>query len=204
MLLPALEAARESARSTSCINNLKQTGLLLHCYADDSNEIFPPAWTGAASELPVFYGNPGYWFDFLARGGYLNGWEQVKGSDNVAIADKNAKGPAKMFICPSDPEPLLFTHTFMIYSSYGCNNKYGETVASVIKRNRIRNSSVAVMIGDSWGDPSLASYWHGRISSGYFQTGRYPAHKFMNVLFFAGNVHSVRDIKSGYTWTLEN
>ena len=38
MLLPALSAARERARATSCVNQLKQIGLKFVLYADDNNE----------------------------------------------------------------------------------------------------------------------------------------------------------------------
>ena len=37
MLLPALSAARERARSSNCVGNLKQIGLALSMYADDNN-----------------------------------------------------------------------------------------------------------------------------------------------------------------------
>lgn len=43
MLLPALNKAKERARSSICTNNLKQLGMGTQLYIDDNKEFFPPA-----------------------------------------------------------------------------------------------------------------------------------------------------------------
>ena len=42
MLLPALSSAKEKAKKTSCMNNLRQMGLALFLYADDNQDKLPP------------------------------------------------------------------------------------------------------------------------------------------------------------------
>lgn len=59
MLLPALSKARAKARAISCTNNLKQLGLQVVMYVNDSNGCLPGPWAeclyGAIKEYPYFW-----------------------------------------------------------------------------------------------------------------------------------------------------
>ncbi|HEX4415384.1 MAG TPA: DUF1559 domain-containing protein, partial [Lacipirellulaceae bacterium] len=56
LLLPAIQAARESARRAQCISNIKNVALALHNYHDSHKELPATAWlrppsaTGAATD----------------------------------------------------------------------------------------------------------------------------------------------------------
>lgn len=41
LLLPAVQAARESGRCTACANNIHQMGLAVNCFLDSSGGIYP-------------------------------------------------------------------------------------------------------------------------------------------------------------------
>ncbi|MGF0038185.1 prepilin-type N-terminal cleavage/methylation domain-containing protein [Victivallis vadensis] len=60
LLLPALNKARERARATGCLNNLKQVGSYMMIYAQDSEDCLPPTDNSKR-----------YWSVALKDGGYL-------------------------------------------------------------------------------------------------------------------------------------
>ena len=47
MLLPALARAKDKAKTTHCLNNLKQLQLCWQLYCDDSSDLVPPNGTQA-------------------------------------------------------------------------------------------------------------------------------------------------------------
>ncbi len=59
LLLPSLAAAREKARRTSCLSNLRQMSVAMESYCSDYNEYFPcwPGWGDGISEDDAA-GNP--------------------------------------------------------------------------------------------------------------------------------------------------
>ena len=57
MLLPALSAARERARSANCVNKLKQIGLATTCYASDNGDYLTPQYVHVVDADGVAAGN---------------------------------------------------------------------------------------------------------------------------------------------------
>jgi prepilin-type N-terminal cleavage/methylation domain-containing protein len=56
MLFPVFSKAREKARQTSCLSNVKQAGMAIYMYAGDYDESYPPIWSGVATNQ---YGQTG-------------------------------------------------------------------------------------------------------------------------------------------------
>ena len=69
MLLPALNKAKEKARSISCINSQKQLGLAFSMYVNDYNDYYPVHVSGTTSKGEAYIAG-GYWHHGLIVLGY--------------------------------------------------------------------------------------------------------------------------------------
>ena len=63
MLLPALSAAREKAKTADCAGGLKQLGQGTYLFTQDHDDVFPPAMYDAASQL--WADQNYYWYQHL-------------------------------------------------------------------------------------------------------------------------------------------
>jgi len=123
LLLPAVQAARESARRTTCSNNLKQIGIAAHGYSD-AQKTLPPQATSAIFRTvrgtTLFLENYGWSFlvlPFMEQGslytslsnGSVAGFSHtvtfISGTSATAAL---ARQPISTFICPTCPlAPLV-------------------------------------------------------------------------------------------------
>lgn len=116
MLLPAVQAARESARRMQCQNSLRQLGLAVHNYVS-AYDMLPNAGWPAPSVIPP--GMTAYISDYSPLAKLLAYCEQENlqdlidfsvymghvGRDDLAVALRPAAGiQVATFLCPSDGE----------------------------------------------------------------------------------------------------
>jgi len=98
ILFPVFAQAREQARKTACLSNLKQIGLASNMYVQDYDETFPFAW-GAAG--PWCYA--------------LNPYVKSAGISSSSQFPNNANS---VWHCPTDASvPSITVTTFISYSS---------------------------------------------------------------------------------------
>jgi prepilin-type N-terminal cleavage/methylation domain-containing protein/prepilin-type processing-associated H-X9-DG protein len=142
MLLPALNKAREAAKTVQCASNLRQIGLGIQMYVNDNHGYLPP---GLSRKFDARYFSYEYQ---IAKSMRLN-------SVNLEDGWKNS-----LFVCPSDNRDtadLSWEDNSKMQISYGFNGKVlyyngsdGLTVASS-KITRAKHPSELVVVTDSSG-----------------------------------------------------
>ena len=135
MLLPALSQARKTARSSACLNNLKQIGLAIGMYANDYDDNVCPARYKYVGNNSTTNSS---WMALLATGG--------QGEYNA----RNQNSPYGLVVIKSFNCPEAVTSEFS-YSSYAAN---GRLMASHTDGNEWARRQFKI---SSFSDPSAAS-----------------------------------------------
>ncbi len=179
MLLPALNKARDAARTTSCTNKLKQIGTAFALYTGDNKEFYPYSW--------MAYPQDRTWAcklsDYLKPGSVSNGYGYRSHKDT------------KIFLCPTEKHRVNCTLARHVSTddfrcmSYGYNlDFYGHKLAEV-------KSPSKHMIAADNGSRNLSQClgWALNFWENYYGTfdGRIldPRHSNqVNLLFAGGNV----------------
>lgn len=108
ILFPVFARARENARRTSCLSNLKQFGLAMMQYTQDYDETYPKASSGGMDAAP-----PG---GAQNLGGTTWAWQQLLHPYHKSL---------QIFYCPSGIDIPVSgqNRVFITYGHYGANNQ---------------------------------------------------------------------------------
>jgi general secretion pathway protein G len=181
MLLPALNKARQAAKSIACQSNLKQVGTAFAMYYSDNRGFLPSYDDGTASGS-----TPKFWFEKIDR--YLT---------NYQAPNWSARSP--VWVCPEVPDPG-FGWKNICYGYNTLLGYYNETTGAVItnclKITDLRHLTDKIVAGDGLGEmtPTGVTY-RSLIDSGNGYSNRFvPAarhgNKMTNLLFADGHVES--------------
>ena len=131
MLLPALSKAKDSAKKTVCVSNLKQIALALNSYAMNYDDTMPADANSTFSLGPTLMAKAmvGKNGDYLPR----------DGQDNFS----------KVLICPNDPNENVWKHT-----GHGGTYPWSYSYRATTSGDKIGTKSYAKAI-------KLSKSWYG-------------------------------------------
>ncbi len=147
LLLPALKNARETAKQTVCVGNLRQIGTIVQSYLMDYNGFFPPADASAFSNKYFPNGhlvsvNAGGSWSFFAL--YNDDRETEWGGGHYLTATYT---PNSIWTCPAFYEVACRGTSYAnrkCFGSYaGGRNPYWTGVDTIRHINKIKNPSGA-------------------------------------------------------------
>jgi len=153
MLLPALSAARERARTAGCINNLKQIGLAEQMYLGNNQDYFAPTVVSGYNPSWTINGQT-----LTANGAAKWPWFMMTSG---VFAESFDLDPA--FKCPSRQGSTIASfHTGECYKNldYGMNYAFGNNVYQSMRK--VPDPSGIILFADSlylsWGDDMTGWY----------------------------------------------
>jgi len=103
LLLPAVQAARESARRSSCQNKLKQLGLGIHGYVDARKKFPPRGVWGIETGSPPFTENHHTWITLILPSIEEQSLASGIRLDQPAWGKPHVNASLPVLRCPSDP-----------------------------------------------------------------------------------------------------
>lgn len=149
LLLPAVQAARESARRMQCANNLKQLMLGFHGYHDSNKKLPPETWLKFKDNKSQGLGILVRVLPFLEQSAlqsqvdFKNFYEEDEGTGSYTGNETIAKTKIPMFLCPSGTND---SSSMSVYNQeIGCYTAHYYGITGAIGQNPRTGKSYSVI-----------------------------------------------------------
>lgn len=202
LLLPALNKARDRARITSCINNMKQLGMASMQYSGDYDDWLVPNWNGEPTEytLDLRYR---VWIGMLCgltKSTYLSMEAWITPGPYGIAWGCHAKRRVGPFSCPAEPNLLhwadnITNYQVNIFLHGGSVNTVGDEPGRTRKITQVSSPAQAVSIGEGVSNSSSRLYGSDYNGSGSKNTVNYTRHNGTAGFFYADG-HAVHQRES--------
>jgi len=138
LLLPAVQAARESARRASCTNNLKQIGLAMHTYANAQKERLPPGAPQRRNASNAYHGLFSHLLPFVEQQTLYNSLSLYQ----PTATDTTARyAVISAYVCPSWADPAVFRDQAQTYMNGAITTYQGSNGAHVSPNPKLVTSN---------------------------------------------------------------
>ncbi len=142
LLLPALARAKESARATQCLSQLRQLGFAVRLYADDHGDEFPRSQHSAFAHgvmpwertlAPLLGASPTTWTNLLAG----------------------------VYHCPTDQRPAPWSYGLSVYYELGDEDDYAGKPQIWRRYTQVPKPAATILFGEntSSADHLMAHFW---------------------------------------------
>jgi prepilin-type N-terminal cleavage/methylation domain-containing protein/prepilin-type processing-associated H-X9-DG protein len=175
ILFPVFARAREKARQTSCLSNVKQLGLGWMMYVQDYDELVPNvcSWSLGGANYPFIWDQLGPYIKNVQL------WECPSRSWGVTMGT-----------LASPPGPQCFWSTTVPRCSYGINWRLGGTWRGIRKMGEIRVPASTMLLGDA---TNLDICWQTYRMAYAGLCGWEPPGGCSNITFWATPDHTVHN-----------
>lgn len=142
LLLPALGRAKESARTTQCLSQMRQLGLAVRLYADENEDTFPRSQHSAFAngQLP---------------------WERSVAAQLGSSTTAWTNLLASVYHCPSDKRAAPLSYGLNVYYELGPDDDYQGKPQTWRRTTAVPNASATILFAEtgSNADHIMPNFW---------------------------------------------